>query len=69
MAEFEQTPASPGWEGSVAESIHKDVRRTFPGLKQFGTDTSVRSLWRVLYAYSLHDPEVGYCQVRAHHGR
>jgi hypothetical protein len=64
LAEFEISPESPGWEGSVAESIHKDVRRTFPGLKQFGTDASIKALWRVLFAYSIHDPEVGYCQVR-----
>ena len=48
---------------SAAETIFKDVRRTFPRLAMFATDDGVGALWRVLRAYALHDAHVGYCQV------
>jgi hypothetical protein len=44
--------------------IARDINRTFPNLKFF---TELRSLgqsqlFNVLKAYSIHNPEVGYCQ-------
>lgn len=40
----------------------QDVRRTFPRLAMFASDDGIAALWRVLRAYALHDPVVGYCQ-------
>lgn len=48
----------------VADSISRDAARTFPGLIEFADNVKLDELWRVLMAYSLYDPEVGYCQVR-----
>lgn len=42
----------------VAESIRKDLARTFPNSTQFNQE----SLYNVLQAYSLFDIEIGYCQ-------
>ena len=43
-----------------------DLRRTFPNHCDFGVENSpqLQSLRRVLAAYSWHNPNVGYCQVR-----
>lgn len=38
------------------------MRRTFPRLAMFASDDGIAALWRVLRAYALHDPVVGYCQ-------
>ena len=48
----------------VDEVIGRDINRTFPEHPQFGFEQGQQALYRVLKAYSLHDLEVGYCQVR-----
>lgn len=46
------------------ETIARDIGRTFPKHYLFNERTSLGqcALMNVLKAYSLHDPEVGYCQ-------
>lgn len=62
---MEQTPAVPKskqWE--VEHLIVKDVPRTFASLKLFEENPASgrNSLFNVLKAYSLLDPDVGYTQ-------
>ena len=47
----------------VDEVIGRDINRTFPEHPQFGFEQGQQALYRVFKAYSLHDLEVGYCQV------
>lgn len=46
----------------VHSAIDKDLRRTFPGHRMFATPDGLAALRRVLVAYSVHAPSVGYCQ-------
>ena len=46
----------------VLSEIDKDIDRTFPGHAAFETVKGQESLRRLLSAFSLHNPEVGYCQ-------
>ena len=45
--------------------IELDLLRTLPGNKYFEDILSdkIQALRRVLQAFNLHDPVVGYCQV------
>jgi hypothetical protein len=47
---------------SIVDQIEKDLKRTFPTHVQFKEDIGQKSLYRVLHAFSLHNPNVGYCQ-------
>ncbi|KAH7108153.1 RabGAP/TBC [Auriculariales sp. MPI-PUGE-AT-0066] len=49
---------------SSERSIKRDLGRTFPNHEFFtdGSGVGQGNLFNVLKAYSLHDPEVGYCQ-------
>lgn len=49
----------------VGAVIARDVSRTFPANPRFQSAEGRESLRRVLHAYAVHDPAVGYCQVRA----
>jgi hypothetical protein len=54
-------------ESKFADTIVKDITRTFPSHVLFQSDESGRSigrdsLYRVLNAYAQYDAEVGYCQ-------
>ncbi|KAI7897842.1 rab-GTPase-TBC domain-containing protein [Cokeromyces recurvatus] len=40
------------------DAIKKDIHRTFPDNYSFDTD----ALYRVLLAFSVHSPSIGYCQ-------
>jgi len=42
--------------------IRKDVSRTFPGHAYFQGSIGQESLFNVLKAYAVMDPEIGYCQ-------
>ena len=55
-----QTDAMTGT--SIANDIEKDLMRTFPERINAGNTITVDSLRRVLRAYALRNPEVGYCQ-------
>ncbi|KAJ3121823.1 GTPase-activating protein [Nowakowskiella sp. JEL0407] len=42
--------------------IQRDLARTFPKHEYFMEKTGQESLYNVVKAYSLYDPEIGYCQ-------
>lgn len=44
---------------AVAESIARDIARTFPEHPQFSNPEGQQALYRLLRAYSVADPEVG----------
>lgn len=46
---------------NIQDAINKDLRRTFPEHPQFD-EIGQASLERVLRAYSIYNPDVGYCQ-------
>jgi hypothetical protein len=45
--------------------IRRDVDRTYPDHEFFRNQDGQESLFNVMKAYSIHDPEVGYCQGSA----
>ena len=49
----------------VGAVIGRDISRTFPTHSLFQTSGGRAKLQRVLHAYALHDPGVGYCQGMA----
>jgi hypothetical protein len=46
----------------VSEDIVKDIDRTFPGHTFFEHDVNMGALQRVLTAFAVRNPEIGYCQ-------
>ncbi len=48
--------------GSVPGEIEKDLHRTFPDNSFYEKKEGLLMLQRVLAAYALHNPAVGYCQ-------
>jgi hypothetical protein len=53
---------------AAAAEVEKDLHRTRPADKRFGDESQpggIASLRRVLVAYALRHPAVGYCQVLA----
>mmetsp|Transcript_21006 Transcript_21006/g.26574 ORF Transcript_21006/g.26574 Transcript_21006/m.26574 type:complete len:104 (+) Transcript_21006:1322-1633(+) len=51
------------WEQQTKEQIEKDIHRTMPGHILFQEAAQGRQmLTNVLLAYSMYNPEVGYCQ-------
>jgi len=48
---------------NVTKAIEKDVTRTFPGHPFFDSPSGQHSLLRLLTAYSVFNPTLGYCQV------
>ncbi|CAF0928719.1 unnamed protein product [Rotaria sordida] len=50
----------------VVDDIKKDLSRSFPDHEMFrGDGCGQESLYDVLKAYAIHDPDVGYCQAQA----
>ena len=45
--------------------IRRDIDRTYPDHDFFRNPAGQESLFNVMKAYSIHDPEVGYCQGSA----
>ena len=59
------TPAAlRAMSSATLEDIERDVPRTFPSHKLFHAGDGQGALRRVLQCYAIHDPVVGYCQVR-----
>jgi hypothetical protein len=46
--------------GHTLKCIERDVPRTFPNHVMFKQESSEETLQRVLWAYAIHDPELGY---------
>ena len=46
----------------IAHDIEKDLRRTFPEDPRTGCEAGLNTLRRVLSAYAIRNPNIGYCQ-------
>jgi hypothetical protein len=46
----------------VVEDIYKDLHRTLPSHSLLKSDSGRASLQRVLTAFAIHNPLIGYCQ-------
>ncbi|KAI7900309.1 rab-GTPase-TBC domain-containing protein [Cokeromyces recurvatus] len=49
-------------ESVYEKAITRDLHRTFPHHPFFQSSVGQESLFNIVKAYSIHDPEVGYCQ-------
>jgi hypothetical protein len=64
LKDLEEAGVDPNGVSKVpaGNEVEKDLRRTFPNNKHFNSDLGLKSLRTLLLAYSLRNPEVGYCQ-------
>lgn len=49
-------------ESVYEKAIIRDLHRTFPHHPFFQSEVGQEALFNVVKAYSIYDPEVGYCQ-------
>lgn len=63
FTELDQHPGDPRW----VDDIRKDLHRQFPQHEMFAKDQGhgQEDLYRILKAYSVLNPAVGYCQGQA----
>jgi hypothetical protein len=52
-------------QSACEKIIRRDIDRTYPDNEFFRTASGQESLFNMMKAYSIHDPEVGYCQGSA----
>jgi ecotropic viral integration site 5 protein len=52
-------------QSACEKIIRRDVDRTYPDHEFFKNRNGQESLFNIMKAYSIHDPEVGYCQGSA----
>lgn len=52
-------------QSACEKIIRRDIDRTYPDHELFRTSAGQESLFNMMKAYSIHDPEVGYCQGSA----
>ncbi|CAF0773595.1 unnamed protein product [Brachionus calyciflorus] len=52
-------------QSACEKIIRRDIDRTYPDHDYFRNTAGQESLFNVMKAYSIHDPEVGYCQGSA----
>ena len=52
-------------QSACEKIIRRDIDRTYPDQEFFRNTAGQESLFNVMKAYSIHDPEVGYCQGSA----
>ena len=61
--QYSSLPQAPDGENTpCAQDVEKDLRRTFPKNDNFTTEEGLAPLRRVLIAYSVRNPAIGYCQ-------
>ncbi|KAH6561652.1 hypothetical protein BASA60_011431 [Batrachochytrium salamandrivorans] len=61
---YERLHVEHGGEVSLStEEIEKDLNRSLPEYSGYQTAEGINQLRRVLYAFSYHEPEIGYCQA------
>lgn len=52
-------------QSACEKIIRRDIDRTYPAHEFFRNAAGQESLFNMMKAYSIHDPEVGYCQGSA----
>ena len=52
-------------QSACEKIIRRDIDRTYPDHDFFRSTNGQESLFNMMKAYSIHDPEVGYCQGSA----